>query len=391
LPHEAFTGQVFHRLASTVTEERLEQAQIELARAAVSRFELSTDVLAFDTTNFDTHIATTTGGDLARRGHAKSKRSDLRVVGCRRALLVSETGHVPLLYRSYPGNGSDQAVLESCLEGLGKLHDALDEEEKGRVGSATRTLVRDGGFWSARLELCLESTGFFSLISLPLGHNGAEHALQEAAKPGAMKRLGGALKDVRAARVRAKVGDLDRTLVVVESKELPEGQKRGIAAALVKAKAKTELRKLERSLDARRITKSRLEQRVAKALKREHLSSFVVAKIEGTESRPTLRWEVDAARRRQLETTRLGRRVLCTDRHNWSNERIVHGFRGQWNVEEIFRRAKKGGVVRWGPSGGRPSNGPTARFGCTPSRPSSASPWSASRSSRWAPSAPHAR
>ena len=45
------------------------------------RHELSTDVLAFDTTNFDTYIATTTPGELARRGHAKSKRSDLRVVG----------------------------------------------------------------------------------------------------------------------------------------------------------------------------------------------------------------------------------------------------------------------------------------------------------------------
>ena len=55
-------------------------------------------------------------------------------------------------------------------------------------------------------------------------------------------------------------------------------------------------------------------------------------------------------RRRRLETTRLGRRVLCTDRHSWSTERIVHAFRGQWNVEEIFRRAKKGGLVPWGPS-----------------------------------------
>jgi hypothetical protein len=42
--------------------------------------------------------------------------------------------------------------------------------------------------------------------------------------------------------------------------------------------------------------------------------------------------------------------VLCTDRHHWSTERIVTAFRGQWNVEEIFRRAKKGGVVPWGPS-----------------------------------------
>jgi hypothetical protein len=42
--------------------------------------------------------------------------------------------------------------------------------------------------------------------------------------------------------------------------------------------------------------------------------------------------------------------VLCTDCHAWSTERIVGAVRGQWNVEELFRRAKKGGVVPWGPS-----------------------------------------
>src|SRR3984885_10467405 len=78
LPDSAFTGQAYHRLAAQVTDRQLEKAQIEIARAATRRFELSTDVLAFDTTNFDTHIATTTAGELARRGHAKSKRSDLR-------------------------------------------------------------------------------------------------------------------------------------------------------------------------------------------------------------------------------------------------------------------------------------------------------------------------
>jgi transposase len=117
LPASKFTGQTFYRIAERVTEQELEAAQIALARAAVGRFKLSTNVLAFDTTNFDTHIATTTEGELARRGHAKSKRSDLRVVGL--GVLVSETGHVPLLYRTYAGNGSDQEVLENCLEGLG--------------------------------------------------------------------------------------------------------------------------------------------------------------------------------------------------------------------------------------------------------------------------------
>jgi transposase len=345
LRSSAFTGQAFHRIAQQVSERELEMAQIALAKAAVGRFELSTDVLAFDTTNFDTHIATTTPGELAKRGHAKSKRSDLRVVGL--GLLVSETGHVPLLYRTYGGNGSDQGVLAGCLGGLRELHEALDEGEE-RKRRAQRTLVRDGGFWSPQLELDLDTTGYYSLISLPLRHKAAEYALQQAAKRGAMAPLKGKLKDVRAARVTTKVADLDRTLLVVESKELLEGQKRGIEVALTKARE--ELSTIERVVTAGRISKADLERRVQKTLGREHLASFVVAEIGGSAKNPTLSWHVDPKRRRLLETTRLGRRVLCTDHHNWSNERIVAAFRGQWNVEELFRRAKKGSVSPWGPS-----------------------------------------
>jgi transposase len=343
LPAEAFSGQEFHRLAASVGAAELEAAQIELARAAVARFELTADVLAFDTTNFDTHIATTTPGELARRGHAKSKRSDLRVVGL--GVLVSETGHVPLLHRTYPGNASDQTVLRDCLDGLAHLHDALDDAEQRR---SQRTLVRDGGSWGEQLELELDLTGYFTLVSLPLGHNAAELALTAATTRGAMKHLKNTLSDVRAARTRANVGDLDRTLVVVESQELLKGQKRGVAVAL--KKAKRELRKLERACASGRIQRATLERRVTAALNREHLAAFVTYTIGGTDTRPTLEWTVDDAKRRALERTRLGKRVLCTDRHTWSTERIVSAFRGQWNVEELFRRAKKGGVVPWGPS-----------------------------------------
>lgn len=345
LPADAFTGQEFHRLAMKAGDAQLESAQIELARAAVSRFKLGTDVLAFDTTNFDTHIATVTPGELARRGHAKSKRSDLRVVGL--GVLVSETGHVPLLHRTYAGNASDHRVLEDCLGGLGRLHDALDAgQERTRPGE--RTLVRDGGSWSEQMELNLDVAGYYTVVSLPLGTNAAEGALAHAATRGAMKPLGGKLAGVRAARVRTMVGNLDRTLIVVESEELLQGQKRGIAAALEKAKA--ELTKLERLVTAGRIRREALARRAAKALRREHLARFVIPTIGGTEDAPTFQWEVDAGKRRELERARLGKRVVCTDRHSWSNERIVTAFRGQWNVEEIFRRAKKGGVVPWGPS-----------------------------------------
>jgi hypothetical protein len=345
LPAEAFSGQAFYRAAASAEERGLEAAQIAIARAAVARFDLGVDVLEFDTTNFDTYIATTTESELARRGHAKSKRADLRVVGL--GLLVSEAGHVPLLHRTYPGNGSDQAVLTDCLDALRGLHEQLGDAEHLKR-PAQRTIVRDGGSWSPQLELNLFIAGYHTLISLPLGHTVAQEALEAAAKRGAMKSLGGRLAEVRAARVMGSFGGVPRTLVVVESLELLEGQKRGIAVAL--RKAKTELNKLGRLAEKRRLKRADLERRANKALAREHLSEFVVMKVEGTESEPVLRWHVDAVRRRRLEKTRLGRRVLYTDQHAWSTQRIVTAFRGQWNVEELFRRTKKGGVVPWGPS-----------------------------------------
>lgn len=341
----AITGQAFHRLASSVSARSLEKAQLAIARAAVEKFELSTNVLAFDTTNFDTHIATTTECELAQRGHAKSKRHNLRVVGL--GMLVSETGHVPLLHRAYPGNCSDNRVLEECLAGLGELHEALDQGE-GRSKPAARTLVRDGGSWGEELEAHLNLTGYYTLVSLPLGHKAAKKALEHAAKPGNMQKMKGRLDGFRAARLCTRVGELERTLVVVKSPELLEGQKRGIEQALLKARP--ELEKLQRQAERGRIKRSRLEQRVTQVLKRDHLAAFVVTKVGGSEAQPTFGWRVDSALRKQLEETRLGRRVLCTNQHRWQTSRIIRAFHGQWKVEELFRRAKGGNVVPWGPS-----------------------------------------
>jgi hypothetical protein len=95
------------------------------------------------------------------------------------------------------------------------------------------------------------------------------------------------------------VGELDRTLVIVESKELLVGQKRGVASAL--RKAKKELAKLEKRAAGGRITKTLLEQCVAKALAREHLAEFVMVCIDGEDARPSFSWRVDTRRANSSE------------------------------------------------------------------------------------------
>ena len=339
------TGQAFHRMTRQVSEQTYDLVQLAIAKKACALYGLKTDVLAFDTTNFDTFLDTKTkGASLAQRGHAKSKRGDLRVVGL--ALMTSRTSSVPLFHRTYAGNESDKTVLANALGALAGLHRGF--------GGTDRTLVRDGGFAGEQLEIELGKAGYKSVSVLALSNTVARAALSLAV--GHLQRLPGKLRDLRAFRTRAKVGELERTLIVVESPELLAGQLRGMNAAA--RKAKRELRRIAKRLAAqadgtsrgRRVTLASLNKRVRDLTAREHVGEILTIEIGGTEGHPTLRFEENRDARRKLIRERLGKRVLTTDQHSWSTGQIVRAFRSQWRVERAFRRMKRGGVSPWGPS-----------------------------------------
>jgi len=341
---KAFTGQSFHRITRGVSEETYEAVQLQLARRACELYGLKTDVLAYDTTNFDTFIATTTKSSLARRGHAKSKRADLKVVGL--ALMTSGTHSVPLFHRAYAGNDSDKTVLGETLGILAKLH--------AELGRGDRTLVRDGGFGGVQLELDLGANGYRSVSVLALSTTTARAVLAESA--GKLKRLPGSLCSIGAWRTRVTFEGLDRTLVVVESPELLKGQLRGLASAT--RKARRTLEKIARRLGeqragtakGRRYTQTSLKRRIEKLTAREHVREVLKVTLGGTEHSPTLSVSYDPAAKKRLRRERLGKRVIITDQHAWSTEHIVRAFRSQWKVERAFRRMKRGAVAPWGPS-----------------------------------------
>jgi transposase len=343
-PPESMTGRAFYQATRKVSEELYDRVQVKLATRACQLFGLKSDVLAYDTTNFDTFIATTTEAALAQRGHAKSKRADLKVVGL--ALMTSATGSVPLFHRTYAGNESDKTVLAKTLGVLAQLHQEL--------GAGDRTLVRDGGFAGEQLELDLGNSGYHSVTVLPLSSTTARQVLADAV--GQLTSLPGKLAHIGAFRTRVKIGDSDRTLVVIESPELLEGQLRGMSVAEQKA-----IRELNRLVDrtkaqaagtarGQRCTQTSLQRQIEALTSREHLSEFLRVEIGGDERNPSLAFTVDGEARARLVQERLGKRVLVTDQHEWSTECIVRAFRSQWHVERAFRRMKRGAVSVWGPS-----------------------------------------
>lgn len=343
-PAKDFSGQVFHRVTRGVTTEAYEEVQLAIAKRACELYRLKTDVLAYDSTNFDTFIDTTTSSELAQRGHAKSKRSDLRVVGL--ALMTSSTASVPLFHRTYAGSDNDKTVLGETLGSLATLHSLL--------GGTDRTLVRDGGFAGEQLDLELTKSGYHSVSVLALSTKVAREALAAAA--GKLCALPGKLRDIGAWRTRVKTGETDQTLVVVQSPELLVGQLRGLDRATRFTKKK--LRKISKRLQleqsgkarGRRYTVTSLKRRVAKLTCREHVGEVLDIVIGGSENAPTLEVTANTQGRQRLIRERLGKRVIVTDQHEWSTARIVKTFRSQWKVERAFRRMKRGAVSPWGPS-----------------------------------------
>ncbi|CAN5804246.1 hypothetical protein BH23ACT12_BH23ACT12_17130 [soil metagenome] len=53
-----------------------------------------------------------------------------------------------------------------------------------------------------------------------------------------------------------------------------------------------------------------------------------------------LSWGLDSDAFEQLQTRELGKRILFTDRHEWSTAQIVITYRSQWEVEAAFRQMK---------------------------------------------------
>ena len=85
---------------------KLAAAEAAISTAMVTEFGLDLSGLALDMTNFATFIDSTNDrAPIAKRGHAKQKRYDLRLVGL--ALVVTRDGAIPLTSHAYPGNRPD--------------------------------------------------------------------------------------------------------------------------------------------------------------------------------------------------------------------------------------------------------------------------------------------
>ena len=158
-PSGRFTSQEFWDCFDLIQEEQLEQAQTRLLGVWKQKQLVSRRLLAYDTTNFYTYVASTnTRNELAQRGHNKQGRHNLRQVGL--SYVMDGDSGLSLCHHVYPGNRADAEELPEALSRMGAL---LDRNQIAR-DSVTRVLDKGSAALTNTLELEKAGVGWISAL-----------------------------------------------------------------------------------------------------------------------------------------------------------------------------------------------------------------------------------
>ena len=348
-PGERFTSQAFWDAfeqilpegseALSPADDPLEQAQLRLLGLWKEKQLVGRRLLAYDTTNFYTYIASTnTRNQLAQRGHNKQGRHNLRQVGLS-YVLDGEHG-LSLCHHVYPGNVAD---AEEFSISLARILRMLDQNQ---IGRETVTLVLDKGSAALANTVQLAEAGVGWISALPWNQAPAElrsRAVEE------LPACNSAQPGVRATAEKTLVHGGEYLCVVKYSASFAGEQLHSLTTSL--SRVLQSLRRLAKELNQpkARWKQEQIERKIGRWLSAPFLAELIRYQLEQYDGGWHLQFDFDSAALPQLLNQRLGRTVLLSNRMDWSAEQVVAGYSGQQQIERVFRGLKQGDWLGWDP------------------------------------------
>lgn len=323
-----------------LSEADLATIETELAARITATYGLDTSGLVLDMTNFATYIDSSNDkAPIAQRGKAKQKRVDLRLVGL--GLVVTRDGSIPLLSHAYPGDRPDvtqfPTMIEHLLTRFAHLPGAVED----------LTLVYDAGQNSTTNHEQVEASGIGFVGSLPPSDHpdllGVARTRYRAVDPERFPGLTHVDTTVTALGVT-------RRAVLTHSKSLHAAQSRGFDQTLAKAQRRLAALADKLARGKTRRPRTGVEAEIATICKPRWVAEVLTTTLTGEQ--PTdlrLKFTIDTAARKRLETRIFGKRILFTNRDTWPVAEVVAAYRSQSGVEFGFRQLKDPHVVSFSP------------------------------------------
>lgn len=348
LPAERFTSQAFWDAFEKILPEGgplagqpdpLDQAQTQLLGLWQQKQQVSQRLLAYDTTNFHTYIASTnTRSDLAQRGRNKQGHHNLRQVGL--SYVMDAEHGISLCHHVYSGNTGDVEELSPALRRITAM---LDHNQ---IPRDSVTLVFDKGSAALSNTVELQQAGVGWISALPW--NQAPASLRDRAVD-QLTLCSSDQPGVRATAERLLVHGQDYLCVLKYSASFATEQLHSLSTSL--SKAMQALRRLSTDLrkPKARWKKEQILNKIKSLLAGQFLPELITYQIEERDGAWRLQFDLNTVAWQQLLTQRLGRTVLLTNRLDWTAEQVVSGYSGQQAIEQVFRGLKDGDWLGWGP------------------------------------------
>ena len=317
--------------------DELEEAQLRLLGLWKEKQLVTRRLLAYDTTNFYTYIASNNErNSLAQRGHNKQGRHNLRQVGL--SYVLDGDNGLSLCHHLYRGNVADAEEFPEAL------HRIVTLRERNRIAPDTVTLVLDKGSAALANTLELEQAGVGWISALPWTQAPAEFRSSQQLTPLSSQQPG-----VSAAAQTMLVHGKEYRCVVKYSAPFAGEQLHSLTTSL--SKAMQSMRRLARELatSAASFTERGLRNRIARWLSPQFVTELISYTLEQRDGRWHLQFDFDHQALERLMAQRLGRTVLLTNRFDWTTEQVITAYSGQQHIEQVFRGLKDGDWLGWGP------------------------------------------
>ena len=335
----ALTSQRFWDAMDVVSDEVIATAETEIVGRAIERYGIELRPLIYDATNFQTFIdSANERNTIAQRGHPKGGRRDLRLIGL--ALCVALDSNFPLCHQTYEGNRNDSSqfpeaikLIKTRLTDLGLSDDQIAEltlvYDKGNNSKTNQPLVD---------ELPLGVVGSLSPSRHPELLDVTLDQFQE------LEQMPGTL----AYRTQMEVYEQERTIVVSRSESFATKQRRSFGQTL--AKAHRELDELKGIVERgkHRMDQRALEERIKNILRRRWLKDVITVEHDLAAGSFAYRTDPDAID--HIAEREWGKRIIFTDRHEWTDQEIIAAYRAQSNGENAFRQDKDREFVSYSPT-----------------------------------------
>lgn len=340
LPGAALDHRRFWDAMDAVSEDDLVEIERTITTAMIEQFSLEMAGVVLDMTNFATFIdSANTRATIAQRGKAKQKRTDLRLIGL--SLVVTTDGQIPIVSHVYPGNRPDVTQFTDVVDELLTRWSGLGGEP------ASLTVTYDAGQNSKLNHTHIETTGVGFVTSLPPSQHRDLLAVAHSNYTIVDEQR---FEGLTAYDTTTSALGVTRRAIITHSQTFHDAQRRGFEQTLTKARR--QLTQLEARL-ARgntRKTATGIDKEIDQILAPRWLSRVITATVTGdTPTQRRLTWHVDTQARRCLEDEYFGKRILFTNRDDWTIADVVAAYRSQADVEASFRQLKDPNVVSFSP------------------------------------------